>query len=276
MTSSMSGSWIERSATSYADCDRRHDRRGAGVGGERQPLARALDLAHLGAGHVDGRRPRRRGRRRACGVEPPWACSPASEPSYTDRAVVDHDHPVAQRLDVLQVVRGEQQRGAALGVERAEELAQPALADHVEPDGGLVEVDHLRVVEQGGGDVAAHPLAEAELAHRACRAGRRGRAARRSGRGSRGSAPAGCGTSSAAGRRSRAAAGPTTASSAGRRRRRSAAPARRAARLGSSPATRTCPPVGHEDAGEHLDRRRLPGAVGADVADHLAGARRRR
>ena len=81
-------------------------------------------------------------------------------------AVVDHDHPVAERLDVLEVVGGEHQGGAALGVERAQELAQPTLADHVEADRRLVEVEHLRVVQQRRGDVAAHPLAEAELAHR--------------------------------------------------------------------------------------------------------------
>jgi hypothetical protein len=33
---------------------------------------------------------------------------------------------------------------------------------------------------------------------------------------------------------------------------------------------------GHEDAGEHLDRGRFTGAVGADVADHFAGLDRER
>ena len=42
-------------------------------------------------------------------------------------------------------------------------------------------------------------------------------------------------------------------------------------RLGSRPATLSVPAGRHQDAGEHLDRGRLPGAVGADVADHLAG-----
>ena len=53
-----------------------------------------------------------------------------------------------------------------LGVDPAQELAQPALADHVEADRGLVEVEDLRVVQQRRGDVAAHPLAERELPHR--------------------------------------------------------------------------------------------------------------
>ena len=54
----------------------------------------------------------------------------------------------------------------ALGVEGAQELTQPPLAHDVEPDGGLVEVEDLRVVQQCGRDVAAHPLAEAELPDR--------------------------------------------------------------------------------------------------------------
>ena len=81
-------------------------------------------------------------------------------------AVVDDDDPVAQRLDVLQVVRGEHQGGATLVVEGAQELPQPALGDDVETDGRLVEIEDLGVVEQRRGDVAAHPLSEAELPHR--------------------------------------------------------------------------------------------------------------
>ena len=82
------------------------------------------------------------------------------------RPVVDHDHPATERLDVLEVVGGEQQRGAPLGVERSQELPQPALAHHVEADRRLVEVEDLGVVEQRRRDVAAHPLSEAQLAHR--------------------------------------------------------------------------------------------------------------
>ena len=51
-------------------------------------------------------------------------------------------------------------------VRLAEELAEPGLADDVEPDRRLVEVDDLGVVQQRGGDVAAHPLAERQLPDR--------------------------------------------------------------------------------------------------------------
>ena len=144
---------------------RGHDRRGRGVGREAQPLARPLDPAHRRPLHGD-RRPLvdqvdHQGARGAA-----LLVQPGEGPVVDRGAVVDDDHPPAQRLDVLEVVGGEQQGGAALGVEGAQELAQPALAHHVEADGGLVEVEDLRVVQQRGRDVAAHPLAEAELPHR--------------------------------------------------------------------------------------------------------------
>ena len=49
---------------------------------------------------------------------------------------------------------------------------------------------------------------------------------------------------------------------------------RSAARAGLEPGDRDAPAGRHEDAGQHLDRRRLAGPVRADVADHLARARR--
>ena len=142
-----------------------------------------------------------------------------------DPAVVDDDQPPAQPLDVGQVVRGQHQRGVAGRAQLGEERAHRLLAHHVEPDRRLVEEQHLRPVQQRGGQLAAHPLAERELPHRdveerveveqppaAAPAGRRGRRP----------APGRC---AAAARTSRAAAGPTRAASAGRRPRRSAAPA---------------------------------------------------
>jgi hypothetical protein len=72
--------------------------------------------------------------------------------------MVDHHHAAAELLDVLQVVGGQQQGRRTFRVDPAQELAQPALADHVQSDGGLVEVQDLRVVQERRRDVAAHPL----------------------------------------------------------------------------------------------------------------------
>ena len=81
-------------------------------------------------------------------------------------ALVDEDDPRAQPCDIPHVMSGEQQRGAMLDPLLDEELAEPLLAEDVQPDGRLVEDDQLGSVEQGRSDLAAHPLAERELAHR--------------------------------------------------------------------------------------------------------------
>ena len=47
-----------------------------------------------------------------------------------------------------------------------DEGADAALHGDVEADRRLVEEEHLRVVQQRAGDLALHPLAEAEVAHR--------------------------------------------------------------------------------------------------------------
>ncbi len=83
-----------------------------------------------------------------------------------DPAGVDDDHPLAQRLHVGHVMAGEQHGGAAAGVVLGQERADPLLHRHVEPDGRLVQEQHLRAVQQRAGDLRLHPLAEGELAHR--------------------------------------------------------------------------------------------------------------
>ena len=144
------------------------------------------------------------------------------------------------------------------------------LRDDVETDRRLVEEEQLRVVQHRRGQLAADALAERELPHGrvqervevehlaearevlAVAVGReRGRCA-------------------AAARTSRSAAGPTRAGCAGR----TSTPIRRASSMrcrdGSSPATRTRPADGTRMPGQHLDRRRLAGAVRAEVAEQLA------
>jgi hypothetical protein len=59
---------------------------------------------------------------------------------------------------------GQQHRGTALTVDRLEELSDRSLADDIEADRRLIKVDHLRVMEQGGGQVAAHSLPQTKLA----------------------------------------------------------------------------------------------------------------
>ena len=60
---------------------------------------------------------------------------------------------------------GQQQRGAELRALSEQEVPQPLLADHVQPDGRLVQDEQPRPVNQGGRHLAAHPFTERELAY---------------------------------------------------------------------------------------------------------------
>ena len=145
------------------------------------------------------------------------------------RAVVDHEQPLAQPLDVAEVVRRQDDRDAVLAVDLDQEVADPLLRDDVEADRRLVEEQQLGAVEHRRRQFAADALAERELPDGRVEervelehfaepletfAVTVGRDAGRCGAG---------------GRRSRGAVGPTTAGCAARTSRRSGARARSAA-----------------------------------------------
>jgi hypothetical protein len=79
-------------------------------------------------------------------------------------AVVDDDDPAAQALDVGEVVRRQDDRGVAARSQLSEELPHRLLAQDVEADRRFVEEEHLGTVQQRGGQLSAHPLAQRELA----------------------------------------------------------------------------------------------------------------
>eukprot|EP01035_Chromulina_nebulosa_P005668 gene5668-7692_t len=71
-------------------------------------------------------------------------------------AFVDHDHAFAEFLDVGHVVAREENRDAMFAVILAEELADGALRDDVEADGGFVEEEDARAVEERGDELHLH------------------------------------------------------------------------------------------------------------------------
>ena len=79
--------------------------------------------------------------------------------------VDDHDAP-AQRLHVGHVVAGEQDGRPEAAVVLRDKGAYAPLHRHVEADGRLVQEHHAGAVQQGCRDLALHPLAEGEVAHR--------------------------------------------------------------------------------------------------------------
>ncbi len=82
-----------------------------------------------------------------------------------DGAAID-DHDAATKFfDVVEIVRGEKNRSFVALVDGAEELANVVLSDNVEADGGLIEKKDGWIVEQCGGEIAAHALAKRKFAN---------------------------------------------------------------------------------------------------------------
>ena len=68
-------------------------------------------------------------------------------------AVGEDADPVGQLVGLLEVLGGEEDRGAEVGVQPAHLLPHGGAAHRVEAGGRLVEEQDLRVVDQGGGEV---------------------------------------------------------------------------------------------------------------------------
>ena len=81
-----------------------------------------------------------------------------------EAAAVDHDDAVTHALHVARVVRGEEDGAALLLGTLADDVADRGLGRHVEADRRLVEEHDLGGVQEAGHDLAAHPLAQGELA----------------------------------------------------------------------------------------------------------------
>ena len=128
-----------------------------------------------------------------------------------DRAVVDHDHALAQRLHVGHVVAGQQHGRAAAGVVLGQERPDPLLHGHVEPDGRLVQEQHLRASAAARRRSPPSSARPARAGGPACGPGRRSPAARPARPGSGGSPRPGSGRSPGSSRTSPGRAGPTAA-----------------------------------------------------------------
>ena len=142
----------------------------AAVGaGEREALAQPVRLAPSTSHHAGQPGQRRRPARPAR--------PPASGRRRTRRRVASESSTSTLPWSITTTRRHSRSTSArscvvsstvtvARGVHLGQERAQPLLAGQVEPDRRLVEHQQLGGVQQGRGDLAAHPLAQRELAHR--------------------------------------------------------------------------------------------------------------
>src|ERR1700722_17871392 len=81
-------------------------------------------------------------------------------------AVVNNHDAAAEFLDVVEVVRRQQHRGAEFAIDGPQEMAVVVLRYNVQPDGGLVEKQQRRIVHARGGQIPTHSFAKCELAPR--------------------------------------------------------------------------------------------------------------
>ena len=79
--------------------------------------------------------------------------------------VDDHDS-FTKLFDVVEIVGGQQYRGAEFAIDCAQKMADMVFRHHVEADRRLVEKQQRRVVQQGRRQIAAHPFAERKFPDR--------------------------------------------------------------------------------------------------------------
>ena len=148
---------------------RRHTREGDGDGPDRRGAVDGRD-DHLLAAHLHAAHAAQRFHRPAGGLGP--AVDVGDDEVVADAALelgrralgdqpaaVDDADPVGQFVRLFQVLGGEEDGHAELGVEPADLLPHPGPAHRVQAAGRLVEEQHLGVVDQRGGQVepALHP-----------------------------------------------------------------------------------------------------------------------
>ena len=69
-----------------------------------------------------------------------------------DAAVVDHEDPIAQRVGLVEVVGGEEDRRVPLRPQRGDVLPEVRPGLRVEACGGLIEQQDARLIDQATGD----------------------------------------------------------------------------------------------------------------------------
>jgi hypothetical protein len=82
-----------------------------------------------------------------------------------DLTVVDDEHAVAKDVGFLQVVRGEENRGAEAVPQAADVVPQVGAALRVQARGGLVEEDQRRLVHEAERDLQPSPLPAGQGLH---------------------------------------------------------------------------------------------------------------
>ena len=224
-----------------------------------------------GGVHVTARR--RRVQRTSASVDDPPGQLVGRAVGDDGAAGQDQD-AVGQLLGLVEVVRGQQDRGVVHVGQSVHQVVELAPRLGVEAGGRLVEEQQLGPADDADGDVEPAALPAGELAGPACRRARSARPPRSARRRPRAGGSRRRVGGVVASRGGRAARAPATcrgrARTAAPRRAGPATPRRRAP--GRRRARVTCAGRAHPEAFEDLDRRGLAGAVGPEQRQHLARA----
>ncbi|MNV54922.1 hypothetical protein D3C71_1471370 [compost metagenome] len=78
-------------------------------------------------------------------------------------SVVDDHEPVAQILDIAEIMSRQQHRRALLPVHLLDEGPDAHFDRYVQSNCRLVQIDDLGIMQQGGGKIRTHALAKGEL-----------------------------------------------------------------------------------------------------------------
>jgi len=80
--------------------------------------------------------------------------------------VIYDEHTLAERFNIIHIMCGQQDRYPTLCFDGQEKLTYTRFGYHIQANSWLIQVQEFRVMEQGGGQITAHTLAERKLAHR--------------------------------------------------------------------------------------------------------------
>ena len=80
--------------------------------------------------------------------------------------LIYEDQTAAHRFDIIHIVGSQNNRRIPLLIQPANAFPKNPLAHHIQADGRLVQIEYLRIMEHGNGQICLHFLPEAQLAHR--------------------------------------------------------------------------------------------------------------
>src|SRR5438874_2150887 len=80
--------------------------------------------------------------------------------------MVNDEHALAERLDIIHIMRREQNSHPSCSIDLQQKFSHACLGYYIQPDRWLIQVQKFRIMQQRGSQITTHALAERKLAHR--------------------------------------------------------------------------------------------------------------